>query len=139
MAEGIMRKKIIEKNLDIEVDSAGTANYHVGEPPDKRAIQTARQYGINISTLQGRQFTVHDFDIFDRIYAMDSSNYQNIERLARHEKDRSKIHYFLNDGKKGLDVPDPWFGNPEGFFPVFDLLDNAAEEILEQITREIKK
>ena len=130
MAEGILRKKIKDKNLSIDVDSAGTADYHVGEPPDPRAIATAKSYGVDISGLRGRQFTRRDFDQFDRIYAMDASNYRNILSLARNEADKSKVSYFLSDNNHGLDVPDPWYGEPEGFFPVFELLDIASEKIL---------
>lgn len=134
IAEGILRKKIADNNLAIKVDSAGTANYHVGEAPDSRAIATAKSYGIDISKLRGRQFVKDDFDRFDRIYAMDVSNYKNILKLARNEADRSKIYYFLHDGKTGLDVPDPWFGEPEGFYLVFDLIDKAADKILDDIS-----
>ena len=133
MAEGILRKKIADKNLSIEVDSAGTTNYHAGEAPDVRAITAAKSYGIDISKHRGRQFVKDDFDRFDRIYAMDKSNYNNILKLARNETDRSKIYYLLHDGKTGLDVPDPWFGEPEGFYPVFDLIDKAADKILSDI------
>lgn len=130
-----MRNKINEKKLSIEVDSAGTANYHVGENPDARAIAVAKTYGVDISKLRGRQFNVNDFDNFDRIYAMDSSNHKNILRLARNESDRNKVHFFLTNGKNGMDVPDPWFGDLEGFYPVFDLLDRACEKILLEITQ----
>ena len=133
MAEGILRKKITDKNLSIKVDSAGTANYHAGEAPDVRAIAVAKNYGIDISKHRGRQFVKDDFDRFDRIYAMDKSNYKNILKLARNETDRSKIFYLLYDGKTGIDVPDPWFGEPEGFYPVFDLIDKAADKILSDI------
>src|SRR5205085_11264860 len=91
MAEGILRKKITEKNLSFIVDSAGTANYHVGEPPDERAINTSKKFNVDISKLRGRQFTTKDFDTFDRIYAMDNSNYKNILRLARNENDKKKV------------------------------------------------
>ena len=130
MAEGILRKKISDKKLNIQVDSAGTANYHVGEAPDSRAIRAAMHYGVDISHLRGRQFDQSDFDHFDRIYAMDTSNYKNIQKLVRNETDKSKIYYFLSDGINGLDVPDPWFGEPEGFYPVYDLITNAADKIL---------
>lgn len=137
MAEGILRKKITDKNLQIKVDSAGTSNYHVGESPDTRAISTALSYGVDISKLKGRQFFVNDFNNFDRIYVMDSSNFKNIQKLARNESDKNKIYYFLRDGEKGIDVPDPWFGELEGFFPVFELLDKAADRILVEIEKEI--
>jgi protein-tyrosine phosphatase len=135
MAEGIMRNKIIQNNLPLEVDSAGTANYHVGECPDQRAIQTAKSYGVDISMLRGRQFSVNDFDNFDFIFAMDSSNYKNILRLARNDSDKSKVSYFLKEGNKGIDVPDPWFGEPEGFFPVYDLIDKACDKILNDVCK----
>ena len=115
-----MRKKISDKKLPITVDSAGTAKYHVDECPDHRAIATARSYGVDISKLRGRQFNVKDFDDFDRIYVMDASNYKNVLRLARNENDKKKVFYFLNEGKKGLDVPDPWFGEPEGLLVHYD-------------------
>ena len=138
MAEGIMRKKIAERNLGIEVDSAGTSDYHVGENPDSRAIITAKKFGVDISKLRGRQFTTEDYDHFDRIYAMDNSNYRDIVSLARTNEDKEKIYYFLGDNKKGLDVPDPWYGDLEGFIPVFDLLEKSCDNILDEISRKFK-
>src|SRR5690242_5873245 len=91
LAEGILRDKLERKGLKhVVVDSAGTSDYHVGDHPDKRSIQNAKSHGIDISALVGRQFTVKDFDIFDRIYVMDSSNYGNVTRLARNENDIQK-------------------------------------------------
>lgn len=133
-----MRKKIEERKLLIEVDSAGTADYHVGESPDKRAIAAARNFGVDISNLRGRQFTERDFDRFDRIFAMDTSNYKNIQRLTRNENDKQKVFYFWNEGNKGMDVPDPWFGDAEGFYPVYELLDTLCDKILEKIKTEVK-
>jgi protein-tyrosine phosphatase len=136
MAEGILRKKIIDKKLSYTVDSAGTADYHVGEAPDHRAIMTANKFGIDISKLRGRQFSENDFDNFDRIYAMDSSNYKNILRLARNEKDKKKVFYFLRNEKQGLDVPDPWYGGTEDFIQVFKLLDEMSNHIIEELMTE---
>jgi protein-tyrosine phosphatase len=138
MAEGILKKKISERNLPITVDSAGTADYHVGECPDNRAIAAARSYNVDISKLRGRQFTRHDFDEFDRIYAMDNSNYKNIIRLARNQSDIDKVKFFYVQNGKGMDVPDPWFGDLEGFFPVFNLLENAADKIIDELVTELK-
>ena len=78
LAEGIMRAKIEEAGLDWEVDSAGTSRFHAGEQPDKRSIQVAKKYGIDISQQRSRQFRGWDFEFFDRIYVMDSSNYRDI-------------------------------------------------------------
>ena len=85
LAEGILQSKINAN--EVSVDSAGTAAYHVGKLPDKRSIEVARQYGINITNQRARKFTVKDFDAFNFIYAMDESNYQNILLLARDKKD----------------------------------------------------
>ena len=133
MAEGIMRKKILERNLPFEVDSAGTSNYHIGENPDDRAIETAAKFGVDISRLRGRQFTARDFSDFDLIFAMDSSNYRDILRLAPGEEEKRKISHFLRNGNKDLDVPDPWFGGMEGFTSVYKLIDNACEQILNDL------
>lgn len=137
MAEGVMRHKLEQHGIEAIVDSAGTSNYHVGEHPDTRAVAKARQYGINISRLIGRQFTVNDFDEFDRIYVMDSSNFQNITRLARHEADKTKVNLILNEIYPGqnMSVPDPYYGGEEGFENVYRLLDNACEHICVQMKR----
>ena len=81
LAEGILR----HINPDIMVDSAGTSNYHIGSPPDRRMIETAQSYGIDISNLAARQFTTEDFNNFDKIFIMDDENYKNIVALAENE------------------------------------------------------
>ncbi len=131
MAEGIMRKKAAEKNISILVDSAGTSNYHTGEAPDKRAQKTAAKHQVDISSQKARQFTVDDFDTFDEIYAMDTSNYRNILRLARNDNDRKKVKLMLNVLYPGEDmsVPDPYYGGDEGFEHVYQLLNEACEKI----------
>jgi len=130
MGEGILRKKIKERNLNVTVDSAGTADYHVGHSPDERAIQASRSFDVDISKLRGRQFSVKDFDNFTHIYAMDKSNFANILSLARNQSDIDKVKMFLPDGG---DVPDPWFGELEGFYPIFHLLELAADKIIDEI------
>ena len=111
MADGLMRKKVKDHNLDVYVDSAGTANYHVGGAPDKRMTQTAKRKGVDISGLQARQFVVSDFDTFDLIYAMDQSNYDNIIRLARNEHDLNKVQLILEllPNQNEIEVPDPYY------------------------------
>ncbi len=134
MAEGIMRKKAAEKNLPLTVDSAGTSNYHTGEAPDKRAQKTAAKHQVDISNQKVRQFTVDDFDAFDEIYAMDTSNYRNILRLARNDDDRKKVKLMLDMLYPGeeMSVPDPYYGGDEGFEHVYQLLDSACEKICNQ-------
>ncbi len=134
MAEGILKKKITENNLPIEVDSAGTAHFHVGEAPDIRAIKTAKQFGVDISQLRGRQFTEKDFDAFDHIFVMDRSNQKDVLKLARSDDDKNKVSLFLDltNDFKTKDVPDPWFGGDEGFVDVFKMLENAADNFVLQ-------
>ena len=95
LAEGILKSKLPVS--EFTVDSAGTANYHIGSSPDRRSVAIAKKYGINISNLKGREFSVYDFDKFDLIYAMDESNYRNIINLARNDDDRTKVKLILNE------------------------------------------
>ena len=133
MAEGVLRYKTT--GLDLEIDSAGTSNYHEGDGPDARAVKTMRKKGIDISKLRARQFEVADFDRFDQIYAMDSSNYQNILKLARNQADVDKVSLFVNELYPGSDgeVPDPYFGGPDGFEEVYKLLDETTDKIIEKL------
>ena len=138
LADGLMRKKVQENKLDVYVDSAGTANYHVGGAPDERMTQTARRKGVDISKLQARQFVVSDFDAFDIIYVMDRSNYDNVVRLARNEADRNKVQLILEllPNKTEIEVPDPYYGGQAGFDSVFDLLNRATDVIIEKMEHE---
>lgn len=95
LAEGILQAKLSKENYI--VDSAGTGNWHMGEQPDKRSIATAKLHGIDISTQQARHFKIIDFDIFDYIYVMDKSNYQNVIALAPNEKPKAKVNLILNE------------------------------------------
>lgn len=131
LAEGILRKKAEELNLDIFIDSAGTSNYHIGECPDKRTIANAKKHNIDISSLKARQFVVDDFDDFDHIFVMDSSNYADVIALARSNKDKKKVEMILNRVhiNSNMSVPDPYFGGEQGFENVFILLDKSCEVI----------
>lgn len=133
LAEGILREKT--KDLNVQTDSAGTSAYHVDEAPDLRSIQIARKYNINISDLRGRQFSVDDFDNFDKIYVMDRSNYNNVLQLARNEEDRAKVDLILNEiePNSNAEVPDPYYGGDQGFENVYKMLDVATDNILEKI------
>lgn len=136
LAEGVLRQKLKENNLNhIQVDSAGTSNYHVGDAPDERTQQNAIKHGIDISSLRGRQFTVNDFDRFDLIYVMDASNYSNVLLLARNENDKNKVELLLNklNPNSNQAVPDPYYGGPEGFENVFQLVDGACHKIIEEL------
>lgn len=135
MAEGIMRKKLDNHNIKGKVDSCGTANYHVGEHPDPRAVKKAKKYGIDISSLVGRQLSAADFDHFDRIYVMDTNNYQNALRVAPTVPLQTKVKLILEElyPGSGMSVPDPYYGGDEGFENVYSLLDAACEKICQDI------
>ncbi|WP_246073302.1 low molecular weight protein-tyrosine-phosphatase [Formosa sediminum] len=133
LAEGILRSKLPYD--DFIVDSAGTSSYHIGSHPDNRSITVGNNYGINISNLMGRQFTVKDFDDFDIIYAMDRANYRDILHLARNEKDKSKVKMILNEvyPNQDYDVPDPYHGGTHGFENVYKMLDEACDIIASKL------
>lgn len=133
LAEGILRSKVSEKS--IFVDSAGTGNYHVGNPPDKRSIEIAGKYGIDISNLRGRQFSTRDFDAFDWIYVMDASNYSNVLRLARNEHDKSKVKFILDEvyPNQGFNVPDPYYSEMHAFESLYMMLDEACNIIASKL------
>jgi len=135
LADGILRFKAKSNNLNITVDSAGTSRWHVGENPDIRATATARKYGVDISKLVAREFSVKDFEEFDKIYVMDISNYRDVINLASTKEDEAKVEMILNliHPGKNLSVPDPYFGGDEGFDNVFKMLDEACEEIVKQL------
>lgn len=133
MAEGILREKA--QGTNIEVDSAGTAAYHVDESPDPRAVLTARKHGVRIDQLRGRQFGVEDFDNFDRIFVMDNSNFRNVMTLARNEEDRAKVSLLLDEAPNlpnGTEVPDPYYGGDQGFEDVYQMISSAAKAIVEK-------
>ncbi|TWO30894.1 low molecular weight phosphotyrosine protein phosphatase [Seonamhaeicola sediminis] len=134
LAEGILKSKLASNSYFI--DSAGTANYHHGKQPDSRSIAVARKYGLDISHLKARQFTVDDFDAFDFIYVMDESNYQNVLSLARNENDTQKVCMILNlvYPNQNYDVPDPYYGGDEGFEKVYKMLDEACTIIAENLS-----
>ena len=133
LAEGILNSKLASD--EFLVDSAGTSNYHIGDLPDRRSIEIARINQIDITNQRGRQFSVIDFDIFNFIYVMDSSNYENVIRLARNQKDIDKVKLILNElyPNENMDVPDPYYGGSDGFENVFNLLDDACDIIVDKL------
>lgn len=134
LAHGILESKLSSDNF--YVDSAGTAAYHIGNKPDSRSIEVAHNKGLNISHQRARQFRVSDFDTFDYIYAMDSSNYNDIIKLARNNEDIGKVKLFLeaNDTTTNKNVPDPYYGNIKDFEKVYDLIDKTSDNIVAKLT-----
>ncbi|MEM7430097.1 MAG: low molecular weight protein-tyrosine-phosphatase [Pseudomonadota bacterium] len=134
MAEGIFRGIVQERGMSADVDSAGTSNWHIGEPPDDRGQARLREAGLDISDLKGRQVSVDDFDSFDFVIAMDNDNLAKLQRLAGPER-AHKVSKFLDfaAGEEGRDVPDPYYGGPDGFDHVFDLITRAGHGLADHI------
>ncbi|HNQ13650.1 MAG TPA: low molecular weight protein-tyrosine-phosphatase [Bacteroidia bacterium] len=135
IAQGVFENLSKKLGFDAVVDSAGTGAWHVGEAPDRRAVQTAKNRGIDISKQRARQFNVNDFDAFDLILAMDQSNERDIRNMARDAQDLSKVNLFLRMAQHNeeLSVPDPYYGGPDGFEEVFDLIEAASEAIIKNL------
>lgn len=133
LAEGILASKLPADRFT--VDSAGTGHWHVGKQPDHRSIATAKRNGLDISCQKGRLFDVSDFDRFDHIYVMDSSNLSDVLKYARNDGDREKVKMILDElfpGEK-VDVPDPYYGLENGFDSVYGMLDEACDAIAKQL------
>ena len=136
LAHGILESKL--NTFKFYVDSAGTAAYHVGHQPDRRSIKVAKNNNIDISHQTARQFKASDFDRFDYIYAMDSSNYTNIISLARNNSDIGKVKLFLeeNPNISNKNVPDPYYGDMSDFEFVFDLIETTSVIIAKRLLEE---
>ena len=131
-AEGVFRKQVEEAGLDsrIEIDSAGTHAYHVGNPPDERAQAAAERRGVSISTLRARRVADEDFEYFTHIVAMDIDNLESLKESAE-SRHHHKIRLFLeySSGPES-EVPDPYYGGARGFERVLDLVEDASRGLL---------
>lgn len=132
LAEGIALHLINELKLEnIIVDSAGTANYHVNEPPDSRTIANALKHGVDLKPLRARQLKKSDLENFDEIYVMDENNFKHVLALADETHQIKKIKLLLHSGNYGrIDVPDPYYGNEKDFEEVYQLVFKATKNLL---------
>ena len=133
LAHGILESKLPSDKFYI--DSAGTANYHIGDPPDRRSVRVAKSHGIDISHQRGQQFKTAFFDVYDIIYVMDESNYENVIALARNSNDIAKVKLIMEEdnSNKVKYVPDPYYGDESGFEYVFNLLDQVCDKIAKKL------
>ena len=131
LAEGIMKTKV---PADFLIDSAGTISLHEGKHPDKRAVETAAQHGIDISKQRSRPITAADFEKFDKIYCMDIDMMADVVSKARTEKQRQKVSLFLEvlGDHENAEVPDPYWGGTDEFEHVFQLLEAGCSKIAAQ-------
>ncbi|MEW5943973.1 MAG: low molecular weight protein-tyrosine-phosphatase [Pseudomonadota bacterium] len=135
-AEGVFRHQVEAAGLAdrIQADSAGTHDYHIGEPPDRRSQAMAAKRGYDLSGLRGRQVRVEDFHEFDYVLAMDRHNLSILQQLCPPEHAR-KLRLFLEFSSNfdADEVPDPYYGGAQGFEHVLDLVEDAARGLLEEI------
>jgi len=128
--ENILRREGLEE--EVFVDSAGTGNWHVGSPPDERAQRTAGIRGLDLSAQRARQISPEDCDDFDYILTMDEENYRTVSVLCQGGAVVRPFLDFATDSPE-REVPDPYYGGPEGFEHVLDLVEEASEGLLDDI------
>jgi protein-tyrosine phosphatase len=140
LAEAVFGEVVREEGLSahFEIDSAGTSDYHAGDSPDPRTISEARRRGLELEHA-ARQIRGADLERFHYVIAMDASNLGKIERLAKTLEQRAELHLlraFEADAGDDLEVPDPYFGGPDGFADVHDMIERACRGLLEHIRAE---
>ncbi len=135
-AEGVFRHVLLSNapDLQIDIDSAGTHDYHVGSPPDPRSIAAARRRGIDLSSLRARMIAAEDFAHYDLILAMDEDNLRELRRRApAAHQDRIRLMMEFAPHAPSRHVPDPYYGGSQGFEDVLDLLEEAAQGLLAEL------
>jgi protein-tyrosine phosphatase len=125
LAEGIAREYAKKYQLEVLIDSAGTGNWHIGEPPCPNSIKVAKMHGIDISDIRARQIVTEDLKRFNLVIALDESNKETLKKMGA--KNLSKLGDF---GFDGADVPDPYFFDGfEGFIEVFNMIDICVKNL----------
>jgi protein-tyrosine phosphatase len=135
-AEGVFRRLVQTRapDLNIEIDSAGTHSYHVGDPPDPRMVAAAMRRGIDLSALRARTVRTSDFEYYDLILAMDEENLAELLRRSP-PAHRRRLRLMMDYAPAAVSraVPDPYYGGAQGFEDVLDLLEEAAEGLLREL------
>nr|WP_314837903.1 low molecular weight protein-tyrosine-phosphatase [uncultured Flavobacterium sp.] len=136
LAEGILASKLDPEKFI--VDSAGTGSWHVGKSPDERSVAVAKKNKISIAHQRGKHFSPKDFDLYDYIYVMDSSNYDDVMQLAPSTEHQAKVKMILNELFPGenVDVPDPYYGLSNGFEMVFNMLNEVCDIIADKLKKQ---
>jgi protein-tyrosine phosphatase len=134
IAEGVLQYKAEQLGLNWQVDSAGTESYHIGEAPHPYSQKICLQHGLDISSQRARKFVKEDFERYDKIYALAADVLEQIKRIAGNKTDISKLSLFLNELHQGSNasVPDPWYGNEDGYLPVYQMIDEVCDAIIEK-------
>jgi protein-tyrosine phosphatase len=140
-AHGVFRQLVMDAGLLhlIEVDSAGTHAYHLGEAPDRRARETALERGVDIGDLRARRAQTEDFYLFDHIFAMDQDNFDCLSEICPQGME-GKLKLFMDYAPefKLREVPDPYYGGQRGFDRVFDMLESAARGLLAEVVGRLR-
>ena len=136
MAEGIMKSLLKEHNTDWQVDSAGTESYHVGERPDARAIRTCKKFGIDIGNQRARRISKKDFETFDVIYALADDVLEEIVEMKPSTSNGVKLKLLMDEfyTDQHRSVPDPFYNDEAAFEPVFRMIQQCCEAILQKYT-----
>ncbi|GEA10277.1 protein-tyrosine-phosphatase [Alteromonas sp. KUL49] len=133
-AEAVFRHKAAQAGLDINIDSAGTHGYHIGKAPDKRSQAAGVERGYSFKGIACRKVADDDFDKFDYILAMDSSNLANLlEKAPDAQRHKVKLMLDFAPGHEGQEVPDPYYGGKKGFELVLDLIESASDGLIKQL------
>jgi protein-tyrosine phosphatase len=132
IAEGVMRHLIATHHLDWQVDSAGTESYHIGKAPHQHSQAVCKENGIDISLQKARKFVKEDLERYDKIYALASDVLLEMQRIAGSPLDENKVMLFLNEQFPGQQrsVSDPWYGDKDGYYPVFAEIKSCCEAIV---------
>ena len=134
-AEGVLRSIAAREfpGLAIEIDSAGTADYHTGKPPDRRTVAAARRRGYDLAALRARQVQADDFQRFDYVLAMDRANLSELESLRAGARAELALFMSYATGQEFEEVPDPYYGSTEDFERVLDLCEAASRGLLTRL------
>jgi protein-tyrosine phosphatase len=134
LAEAAFRAEAVRAGLDVLADSAGTAGYHIGEPPDPRAIRTAARFGIDIAGYRGRQASTADFGRFTHIFALDHQNLIDLSRIAPAGHDAElALLLDLVEGSEGQAVADPYYGDEAGFLVTWNEVSQATRALVHKL------
>ncbi|MCF8309508.1 MAG: low molecular weight phosphotyrosine protein phosphatase [Bacteroidales bacterium] len=141
MAAGILKKKAKENNINIYVDSAGFETFHIGDPPDKHALEISQKFGADISDHRARLFSTKDFDTFDKIYIMDQKTYHEINYFITSANQQKKLTFMMDlvESGPGNSIPDPFLAEAEACEYVYNILEQACETLINQLKKEEQK
>ncbi len=134
LAEGVLKDKAWKAGLNWSIESAGTGAWHAGQSPHQLSIKVAKMNGVDICRQRARQFVKEDFQQYDFIYVMDSSNYIDVKQISGKLWKEEKVDLLLNELYPGenRNVPDPWYGKEDGFHKVYEMIDKACNKIIQK-------